>query len=138
MSGEVEPMLYEKVVAAQVETELNRQWEGYLEDIRKGFVKAWPHCKVDLAVTGTPPCPLCAIYDHRRRLLSQPYYEDEKIIIVNCMTCGIPMIVFKKHAPEPSREEISHAHAAAVKLFKVKGYRPPRTIKDHYHVHIER
>ena len=43
-----------------------------------------------------PECPLCRlVYD--REILTRLIFEDEKIIVTDCVVCKIPMAVLKLH-----------------------------------------
>lgn len=140
MSESEEKTVYEKFVAAQVETDLNRTFDVYVEQVRKGFTDMWgPHSTASISVSGTPPCPLCAVYDHRRRILTPLHYEDDKVIVIDCMSCGVPMVILKRHAEKPIPIEAIHMGRVVVKLFGEKAkFRDPASIKSHYHIHVDK
>jgi len=49
-------------------------------------------------------CPLCRIYEERE-IITRYYYENNIVIIVDCKTCGVPMVVLKRHTDIPTAEE---------------------------------
>jgi len=79
-------------------------------------------------------CELCELVkgDVKTRL----YFEDDLLVCVDCLSCGVPMAVFKQHR-EPNETEL------ALILFKVKDvFRNKeidfgrRKIMDHFHIHL--
>lgn len=85
-------------------------------------------------------CALCKI----NRENSKVYYEDDKIIIVECFTCKVPMGVFKRHTMQPSTvedKELTRALSSVAKRIlgdKFRIDKKQRTIKDHLHYHARR
>jgi len=80
-------------------------------------------------------CELCEMIESRD-YKTHLYHEDEVCVIVDCLTCGIPMMVLKHHG-EPTEEELEHLKAVSMEQFPDKvwrGYR--RKIKDHWHEHL--
>lgn len=79
-------------------------------------------------------CPLCKLINGDIR--TKFYYQDEKLMVVDCLTCGEghPMIVSHHHKPE-----FSHAEKMLIaRLFPKKKIRwQMRQIKSHAHCHIE-
>jgi len=78
-------------------------------------------------------CELCAL---ERR--SKWYLENGLMVICDCVTCGIPMLVFRRHGPRMEEEHFK----AREKLIELYGKRlvkirtKARRIKDHEHWHI--
>jgi len=73
-------------------------------------------------------CELCEL-----KPLTSWHYEDDIIVICDCLTCGMPMLVFRRHGEIPLAEK----HHARLKLIVFYGKRlvkvrmKPRKIKDH-------
>lgn len=82
-------------------------------------------------------CSLCRIYE-KREISTTLYWEDKTCIVVGCKSCGVPMLVLKRHATVPTHEERLHMVTRADQLFP-KCYKrfTMRTIKDHYHFHVQ-
>jgi len=78
-------------------------------------------------------CELCEL--ERRTAW---HYEDELIVICDCVTCGIPMLVFRAHGPRTEEEHLE----ARVKIIELYGKRliririKARKVIDHEHWHI--
>lgn len=78
-------------------------------------------------------CELCKL---ERR--SKWHYEDDLVIICDCVTCGIPMLVFKTHGPRTQEEHLD----ARIEIVEQYGKRlikirtKARKIIDHEHWHI--
>lgn len=66
------------------------------------------------------------------------HYADGVIVICDCLTCGIPMLVFRRHGDIPLVEE----HHARQKIIELYGNRlvrvrmKARKILDHKHWHL--
>ena len=59
-----------------------------------------------------PDCPLCLVgqgLPSARR--TAWHHEDETLVVLDCESCGVPMLVFRNHGPRSTAE---HAHAMAV------------------------
>jgi len=84
-------------------------------------------------------CPLCRLargLDRKTRV----YYEDSMCVVVDCQTCGVPMLVFKFHR-EWSRSELDYCLDVAHILFGWSRFNvrfQRRKIPDHPHFHILR
>lgn len=79
-------------------------------------------------------CELCELVSGDVK--TKKYYRDENCIIVDCLTCRIPMAVINHHGPAASREE-RLMEATIHHLFPGASIRKtPRKIKDHVHWHI--
>jgi len=78
-------------------------------------------------------CKLCAL-----ERLSTWHYEDGLLVICDCVTCGIPMLVFRSHGPRTEAEHLE----ARIKIIELYGKRlvkirtKARTIISHEHWHI--
>lgn len=89
-------------------------------------------------------CELCGIYE-KREIFTRLRYEDERIIIVDCMICAVPMVVAKQHdvpVPEPLEtwmeqrlREVADAVLGADAYYVDKH---ERLIPDHRHFHARR
>ena len=67
------------------------------------------------------------------------YYSDEKIIICDCTTCKIPMVVLRRHTMKITEEEIDHIRNISKGLFGDVIFRVnQRRISDHLHWHLIR
>jgi len=87
-------------------------------------------------------CPLCRLYE-QREISTRFYYENALVIIVDCLTCSIPMVVLKRHTDNPSREDIKEMYWALLnkvpKRMHGKGWQidsSVRSIPDHPHFHL--
>lgn len=83
-----------------------------------------------------PSCPLC-----RAERLTVWHHEDDLLWVANCANrrCGDPIVVFRRHAPEPTYGEWYHAMQVARLLFP--DLRPRvkrRQLPDHPHFHLTR
>lgn len=62
------------------------------------------------------------------------YHQDDNVTIVDCLTCGTPMLVFSLHGPIADTE---HAQRIIDSLFTYDSIRKePHQILDHEHWHI--
>ena len=51
-------------------------------------------------------CELCCIYE-RREIITKLRFEDDRVVIVDCIMCGVPMVVAKTHQmPVPTDLEV--------------------------------
>lgn len=82
-------------------------------------------------------CPLCRLYINRE-IKTALHYEDGSCIIVDCITCDVPMAVYKSHVSSIGSYAENHIRAMMLSLFGVGHFRGPRKIKDHWHLHFER
>jgi hypothetical protein len=84
-------------------------------------------------------CDLCAA-----ARLTPWWYEDDVCWIAECESCGVPMVVWKRHGAKPSPTLVEHMLARLRDV--ADHYGPPRywlddrlrTIPDHYHAHARR
>jgi len=78
-------------------------------------------------------CELCTL-----EKLTAWHYADDVIVICDCLTCEVPMLVFRRHGDIPLAEE----HHARQKLIGLYGKRlikmrtQARKVKDHRHWHL--
>jgi len=81
-------------------------------------------------------CPLCKLATGSVK--TKLYYQDKVVIIVNCLTCGIPMIVLKRHTMKPNNFELGHMEMVSKEVFglNIKFRKKPSQILDHLHWHI--
>jgi len=77
-------------------------------------------------------CPLC---DREPRTTC--YHEDDFVWVVDCSSCGTPMIVWKGHIDELTEEEESYVANILEQLFgHAEVYDERRTHPDHWHAHL--
>lgn len=99
-------------------------------------------------------CELCNLERKTRW-----YFENSFMIICDCLTCGIPMVVLKRHTTEIASNEEAFINQKVHEIFGKRGAVPrssnmneevvknikwadfeyrkePRKIKDHLHWHI--
>lgn len=82
-------------------------------------------------------CELC-----QAQKLTTWHYEDEHIWIADCIICGVPMVVLKRHAAKPSEFEDELMERKLVEIAdrevgpgKYNVDKWPRRIPDHIHYH---
>lgn len=78
-------------------------------------------------------CGLCDL-EHRTTWR----YADDVLIICDCLTCGVPMVVFRRHGQLSLREDL-HARQVVIGLYGkrlIKMRTKARLIKDHQHWHL--
>ena len=79
-------------------------------------------------------CELCDLVEGY--VPTHKYYSDSIITIVDCLTCGIPMITFNHHG-EITEPEKHHAIADVGYLFLYDSIRTEqKKLKDHIHWHL--
>jgi hypothetical protein len=84
-------------------------------------------------------CELCAA-----DRMTTWWFEDEVCWVAECESCCVPMVVWKRHAPDPPAELREEMLARLRAVADRQG--PPdywiderlRTIPDHYHAHARR
>jgi len=95
-----------------------------------------------LHVAGCPLCDIFAKKDIKTKLYwpeSIDEVENSEFVIVDCLTCKIPMVVYTDHTTTLSREAWGRILYRCRKLFgssitlRIKRIR----IKDHWHAHIQ-
>jgi len=67
------------------------------------------------------------------------YYEDDRFIICDCLTCGTPMVVWKEHTLDCTAEERGKITEVCKRLFgeRFLAFRVTmRKIPNHLHWHI--
>ena len=86
-----------------------------------------------------PACELCEAAPITPRL-----YEDELCWVAECESCFVPMVVWKRHDPEPPAEvRVDLIRRLAHVVDEQYGYEyfiddHLRTIPHHYHAHARR
>ena len=83
---------------------------------------------------------LCELCEAAR--MTTWYHEDDVCWVADCEICMVPMVVWKRHGPEPPHGELDHmldrlSHVATAR-FGEAGYsldRVMRQIPDHFHAH---
>ena len=70
------------------------------------------------------------------------YHEDEVCWVADCEVCDVPMVVWRRHGPEPPESEVEHMlerlGGAADSRFGQGGWtldRVMRQIPEHFHAH---
>jgi len=78
-------------------------------------------------------CDLC-ILDQKTRW----YYEDDLIVICDCLSCRVPMIVLRKHTVRITPKIIYHLVDVSQRVFgkNIELRTQQRNIPDHLHWHI--
>lgn len=77
-------------------------------------------------------CPLC-----KPEKKTKWHYLNDKITILDCISCGIPMWIWNDHKTTLTKDEISYGRSKCHQLFgKNIKFREPRTVLDHYHEHV--
>ena len=81
----------------------------------------------------------CELCDAAR--LTHWFYEDDVCWVAECESCNVPMVVWKRHDPEPPDEVRAELHARLAAVV-VEHYLDEhfvddrlRTIPTHYHAH---
>ena len=84
-----------------------------------------------------PECELC-----EAARLTTWYHEDDVCWVADCEVCDVPMVVWRRHGPEPPPAEVDHMLArlteVAAARFGPDGFstdRNMRQIPDHFHAH---
>jgi hypothetical protein len=86
-----------------------------------------------------PTCELC-----EAARLSDWYYEDDVCWIAECEACFVPMVVWKRHDPNPPEEVrvelFQRLSAVADRMFSGEYWIDDRlrSIPGHYHAHARR
>ncbi len=90
-------------------------------------------------MTEEPECELCEAAP-----LTERFHDDELCWIAECESCSVPMIVWKRHDPDPPEEIRAALHE---RLITVVGRHFDdevwvddrlRSIPTHYHAHARR
>lgn len=77
-------------------------------------------------------CPLCKL--SQGDIKSKLYYQDEKIIVIDCLThIGTPMVVLKDHRSNLLDHEFQYVQDLCRRIFPEKKFRGTgmTQIKDH-------
>ena len=81
-------------------------------------------------------CELCAA-----ARFTEWFHEDDECWIAECEACGVPMVVWKHHDPDPPADVRQRLHArldaVIAREFEGEHYVDEhlRTIPTHYHAH---
>lgn len=78
-------------------------------------------------------CELCELEQ-----LTGWHFVNSLLVICDCVTCRIPMLVFRDHGPRTEEEHLE-ARTKIIELFGarlIKIRTKARRIKDHEHWHI--
>lgn len=81
----------------------------------------------------THTCDLCVL-----KKITKWYYDDEKVVVCDCLTCNAPMIVLRDHTVQPTPETIEYLLKISKQVFgeKISLRTQQRKIPDHLHWHI--
>jgi hypothetical protein len=72
------------------------------------------------------------------------FHSDERCWIAECDSCGVPMVVWRRHDPAPPAEVRDELHAKLTAVMEALDAGPfwiddtLRSIPDHYHAHARR
>lgn len=88
-------------------------------------------------------CELCKLVNGN--ITTKKYYSNFLITVVDCKTCGVPMVVLNRHSLNLTNVELAKMITKSVEvgdeMFGKENYivdRNQRCIKDHLHWHIRR
>jgi len=83
-------------------------------------------------------CELCKLA--RGNVITRKYGETDAVIVVDCETCHVPLVVWKLHTAELSASQLVtfKVHARKILGNDYVFKHGPRRIKDHYHEHYKR
>lgn len=100
------------------------------------FKKEGPHGPVKSTdkVKNLFECDLCVLEKR-----TDWYFESDKLVVCNCMTCHIPMVLLRRHTMAPTQEEIDEINLVCDNLYGKALYTfrtNQRRIPDHLHWHI--
>jgi len=83
------------------------------------------------------PCMLC-----QAEQITPWHHEDASCWIADCSVCGVPMVVWRQHDPDPPAEVRAHLVAELTRVADARlgpgAYRIDqvmRRIPDHFHAH---
>ena len=87
-------------------------------------------------------CKLCDLVQ-KRDIKTRLYWENDRLMMVDCETCGVPMIVLKDHKADfPEADQMVHLfYAHADKGADMRNWEVDfnmRQIVDHWHCHLRR
>ena len=89
----------------------------------------------------TQACQLCGLLKR-----THWYYECDDYVICDCLTCGVPMLVWREHTMRVNYVALNEGLARLAKYAIQKWGRSlliffrfnQRQIPDHFHVHAEK
>ena len=83
-------------------------------------------------------CELCKLSQNPdKELITKLHYIDNKIIICDCKSCKIPMLVWRKHTMTLGQEDLEYILEVLKKEFPDYEVRMnQRKIKNHLHWHL--
>lgn len=90
----------------------------------------------EMNIFGGDTCELC-----EAARMSEWFFEDDECWIAECESCGVPMVVWREHNPDPSieiRERLIEKLTDVVAQFfdfELRIDDNMRSIPDHYHAH---
>ena len=83
-------------------------------------------------------CQLCDLV-FSRRIKTKVYFENDRIIIIECKTCKVPMAVLKFHMPEFEESDMALIYHWATDRTLFNGRTLDyhmKTCTEHAHVHF--
>lgn len=98
-----------------------------------------PHSRTVPEVDGTATCELCEATP-----FTEWFHSDELCWIAECDSCGVAMVVWRRHDPTPSDEIRQALHDRLTAVMEARDAGPfwiddtLRSIPDHYHAHARR
>ena len=88
-------------------------------------------------------CELCRLV--KGNITTKKYYSNFLITVVDCKTCGVPMVVLNRHSLNPTNVELAKMITKAVEIGdemlgegKYMVDKNQRCIKNHLHWHIRK
>ncbi|MHB8464224.1 MAG: hypothetical protein ACYDH6_03545 [Acidimicrobiales bacterium] len=73
------------------------------------------------------------------------HHEDELCWVADCEVCDVPIVVWRRHGPEPPAADVEtmlgHLTRVATSMFGADGFTIDpvmRQIPDHFHAHARR
>ena len=94
----------------------------------------------DTAPGGAAPVDGCDLCEAAR--ITDWHHEDEVCWVADCEICDVPMVVWKRHGPEPPADALAHMleqlRRVAAARFGADGFHVDtvmRQIPDHFHAH---
>ncbi len=95
-----------------------------------------PHSRTVPGVERSADCELCEATP-----FTEWFHSDDLCWIAECDSCGVPMVVWREHDPEPPADVKASLHERLSAVMDARGAGPfwiddrLRSIPDHYHAH---
>ena len=82
-------------------------------------------------------CELCRL--SQGNIKTKLYYQDQDIIIVDCITCRVSIVVWKEHTVVLESKDLKRIFELVSNFFpECKCRMQMRKIPDHFHFHINK